>query len=82
MKGLVMRVLNERLAGRELDLTDGIKVFDDRGWAQALPDPDEPLIHLYAEGATEDESEALVAELRGIVEEIEQGQGEPAAART
>jgi mannose-1-phosphate guanylyltransferase/phosphomannomutase len=82
MKGLVMRVLNERLAGREVDLTDGIKVFDDRGWSQALPDPDEPLIHLYAEGATQDESEALVAELRGIVEEIEQGQGEPAAART
>jgi mannose-1-phosphate guanylyltransferase/phosphomannomutase len=77
-----MRVLNERLAGREVDLTDGIKVFDDRGWSQALPDPDEPLIHLYAEGATQDESEALVAELRGIVEEIEQGQGEPAAART
>jgi mannose-1-phosphate guanylyltransferase/phosphomannomutase len=82
MKGLVMRVLNERLAGRELDLTDGIKVFDERGWAQALPDPDEPLIHLYAEGGSQDESEALVAELRGIVEEIEQGQGEPAAART
>ena len=32
LKGLVMRVLNERLAGRELDLTDGIKVFDERGW--------------------------------------------------
>src|SRR5579862_4205843 len=31
LKGLVMRVLNERLAGRELDLTDGIKAFDDRG---------------------------------------------------
>jgi mannose-1-phosphate guanylyltransferase/phosphomannomutase len=82
MKGLVMRVLNERLSGGELDLTDGIKVFEDRGWAQALPDPDEPLIHLYAEGATKEESEALLAELRGIVEEIEQGQGEPAAART
>ena len=52
LKGLVMRVLNERLAGRDLDLTDGIKLFDERGWAQVLPDPDEPLIHLYAEGET------------------------------
>jgi mannose-1-phosphate guanylyltransferase/phosphomannomutase len=77
-----MRILNERLAGRDLDLTDGIKVFEDRGWAQVLPDPDEPLIHLYAEGATADDSEALVAELRGIVEEIEQGQGDLAGART
>jgi mannose-1-phosphate guanylyltransferase/phosphomannomutase len=82
MKGLVMRVLNERLAGRELDLTDGIKVFEERGWSQALPDPDEPLIHLYAEGETREDSEALLDELREIVEEIEQGQGEPAAART
>jgi mannose-1-phosphate guanylyltransferase/phosphomannomutase len=82
MKGVVMRVLNERLAGRELDLTDGIKVFEERGWAQVLPDPDEPLIHLYAEGETQEESEALVADLRAVVEEIEQGQGEPAPART
>jgi mannose-1-phosphate guanylyltransferase/phosphomannomutase len=72
-KGLVMRVLNERLAGRYLDLTDGIKVFDERGWSQVLPDPDEPLIHLYAEGATDEASEELVGELQGLVEEIEAG---------
>jgi len=80
MKGLVMRVLNERLAGRELDLTDGIKVFDERGWASVLPDPDEPVIHLYAEGETPELSTELADELRGVIEEIEQG--EQAAART
>ena len=69
-----MRVLNERLAGRELDLTDGIKVFDERGWAQVLPDPDEPLIHIYAEGETTRTSEELERELRALVEEIEQGE--------
>jgi len=80
LKGLVMRVLNERLAGRELDLTDGIKVFDERGWSQALPDPDEPLIHLYAEGETAEASEELARELRTLVEEIEHGEAavEPA----
>jgi phosphomannomutase len=45
-----------------------------------LPDPDEPVIHLYAEGATAESSEELADELRRIVEEIEQG--EEAAART
>jgi mannose-1-phosphate guanylyltransferase/phosphomannomutase len=80
MKGLVMRVLNERFAGRDVDLTDGIKVFEARGWAQALPDPDEPFIHLYAEGDTVESSEELASELRTIVEEIEQG--EAAQART
>jgi mannose-1-phosphate guanylyltransferase/phosphomannomutase len=80
LKGLVMRVLNERLAGRDLDLTDGIKVFGERGWAQVLPDPDEPLLHLYAEGSTVEASEELASELRDMVEEIQQG--EAAAART
>jgi mannose-1-phosphate guanylyltransferase/phosphomannomutase len=78
MKGLVMRLLNERFAGRDVDLTDGIKVFEERGWAQALPDPDEPLIHLYAEGETSEASEELADELRRIVEEIEQGETAPA----
>jgi mannose-1-phosphate guanylyltransferase/phosphomannomutase len=80
LKGLVMRVLNERLAGRELDLTDGIKLFDERGWAQVLPDPDEPVIHLYAEGETREQSDALAREMRALVNEIEQG--EAAATRT
>jgi mannose-1-phosphate guanylyltransferase/phosphomannomutase len=80
LKGLVMRVLNERLAGRHLDLTDGIKAFDERGWAQVLPDPDEPLLHLYAEGETVEASEELIDELRRMVDEI--AQGEAAAART
>ncbi len=71
LKGLVMRVLNERLAGRNLDLTDGIKVIDERGWAQALPDPDEPLVHVYAEGETRAASESLAAELRALIEEIQ-----------
>ena len=70
LKGLVMRVLTERLKDRRLDLTDGVKVFDDRGWAQVLPDPDEPLLHLYAEGRTEAESQALADEFRQLVEEI------------
>ena len=50
LKGTVMRVLTERLRDRDVDLLDGIKVFDERGWAQVLPDPDEPLVHIYAEG--------------------------------
>jgi len=73
MKGVVMRVLNEKLADRRLDLLDGIKVFDERGWMQALPDPDEPLLHIYAEGRDEEETAALEAELRGLVDEILQG---------
>jgi mannose-1-phosphate guanylyltransferase/phosphomannomutase len=70
LKGTVMRVLNERFADRDVDLRDGIKVFDERGWVQVLPDPDEPLVHLYAEGATPEASEELEAEIQDIVGEV------------
>jgi mannose-1-phosphate guanylyltransferase/phosphomannomutase len=76
-----MRVLTERFRDREVDLLDGIKIFDERGWAQLLPDPDEPLVHIYAEGATEEASAELEAELRGMVEEIMESEGATAAAR-
>jgi mannose-1-phosphate guanylyltransferase/phosphomannomutase len=80
LKGLVMRVLAERAQGREVDTLDGIKVFDDRGWTQVLPDPDEPVVHLYAEGESEEASEELLAELQELVEEIMAG--EEAAVRS
>jgi mannose-1-phosphate guanylyltransferase / phosphomannomutase len=70
LKGLVMRVLAERLKGRELDLVDGVKLFTDRGWVQVLPDPDEPILHIYAEGETEADSAELEEELRTLVEEV------------
>jgi mannose-1-phosphate guanylyltransferase/phosphomannomutase len=78
LKGTVMRVLNERFADRDVDVTDGIKVFEERGWGGVLPDPDEPVIHVYAEGETRESSEELAAELSDLVEEIQQGSAAPA----
>jgi mannose-1-phosphate guanylyltransferase / phosphomannomutase len=75
MKGTVMRVVTEQLKGRELDLLDGIKVFDERGWAQVLPDPDEPLVHVFAEGDANGTSEELAAELRELVEGVLEQEG-------
>lgn len=69
-KGTVMRVLTEQLRHHEVDLTDGIKVFDDRGWAQVLPDPDEPLVHLYAEGNSEHETAELETEYVSLIEAV------------
>src|SRR5205823_11563859 len=59
LKGTVMRVLNERYANGNVDLRDGIKIFEERGWTQVLPDPDEPILHLYAEGGSNEQSEEL-----------------------
>jgi mannose-1-phosphate guanylyltransferase/phosphomannomutase len=69
-KGTVMRVLTERMKGKKVDTLDGIKVFEKRGWAQVLPDPDEPLVHVYAEGKTPADGESLEAEFLALVEEV------------
>ncbi|MBW3573297.1 MAG: hypothetical protein KY450_00315, partial [Actinobacteria bacterium] len=51
-KGAVMRALVEDVR-RPLVLLDGVKVLFDDGWVLALPDPEEPLTHLWAEAHTD-----------------------------
>jgi mannose-1-phosphate guanylyltransferase/phosphomannomutase len=70
LKGTVMRLLIEALKGMETDHTDGIKVFEDGGWVQLLPDPDEPVFDIYAEGTSREESERLEAKYRDMLAEI------------
>ena len=55
--------LMEQLAdeGAELVLVDGIKVVSDEGWALVVPDPTDPVTHVWAEGSDLASSEALVA---------------------
>ncbi len=57
-KGLVMRSLVE-MAGRDVVLVDGVKVMHDDGWVLALPDPEEPVTHVWAEGNTDADSRRL-----------------------
>jgi mannose-1-phosphate guanylyltransferase / phosphomannomutase len=82
LKGTVMRVLNERYASAHVDLLDGIKVFEERGWFQVLPDPDEPVVHLYAEGHNPEQTEELERELRSFLESVIEGEEIEASAGT
>ena len=34
-------------------LVDGVKVMHDDGWVLALPDPEEPVTHVWAEAGTD-----------------------------
>lgn len=60
-KGLVMRSLVES-SGRQLVLVDGVKVMHDNGWALVLPDPQEPLTHVWSEAASDAEARRLAQE--------------------
>jgi mannose-1-phosphate guanylyltransferase/phosphomannomutase len=74
-----MRVLNERYADGDVDLLDGIKVFEERGWTLVLPDPDEPVLHLYAEGMSVEASGDLADELAAVIESVVEGEETGAA---
>ena len=59
---MVMRTLVEMSKDREVQLIDGVKVRHDDGWALALPDPEEPVTHIWAEAATDADAKALAKE--------------------
>ncbi|HEV2071703.1 MAG TPA: hypothetical protein VGR26_18105, partial [Acidimicrobiales bacterium] len=56
-KGAVMRTLVEQTVG-EVVLIDGVKVLHDDGWALALPDPDDPSTHVWAEAESDEAARA------------------------
>ena len=58
-KGTVMRSLVET-ADATLLLVDGVKaLYGDGRWALAVPDPDEPLTHVWAEASTAADARSL-----------------------
>lgn len=61
-KGMVMRSLVEMSKDREVQLIDGVKVRHEGGWALALPDPEEPITHVWAEAETDADARALAKE--------------------
>jgi mannose-1-phosphate guanylyltransferase/phosphomannomutase len=69
-KGLVMRTLVENLKDRELILVDGVKVLEDHGWALVLPDPEQPVTHVWAEGSDDRAASTRADEYALLVREL------------
>jgi len=61
-KGTVMRHLLETHQGDGVDSTDGIKISWDDGsrWVLVLPDQEEPVLHLVAEGDGDADTRAIL----------------------
>ena len=70
LKGLAMRELSERVKDIRVEQADGIRVEEDGAWAQLVPDPDEPLFHIYAEGGDGNESAELAQRYRALLDEV------------
>ena len=61
-KGTVMRTLVEQSKDREVELVDGVKVRHGSGWALALPDPQDPVTHVWAEATSDGDARRLAQE--------------------
>jgi mannose-1-phosphate guanylyltransferase/phosphomannomutase len=58
-KGTVMREVMEQSTGDRTELLDGVKIYHRDDWVLVLPDPSQPLVHVWAEAATEAKARAL-----------------------
>lgn len=75
-KGTVMRVLVESGREADLELLDGVKIRAGHGWVLVLPDPVEPMIHLYADGRSAIEAERLIEEYSSAIRTMAVGREE------
>jgi mannose-1-phosphate guanylyltransferase/phosphomannomutase len=64
-KGKVMRFLIEATAAQNPVLVDGVKIRRGDTWVALIPDPVQPIMHIYSEPAAE--AAGLVAEYREVV---------------
>jgi mannose-1-phosphate guanylyltransferase/phosphomannomutase len=47
---------------RRVDLLDGIKIFGNDDWVLVLPDANEPVVHIFAEAQTPEQTRSLVGQ--------------------
>jgi mannose-1-phosphate guanylyltransferase/phosphomannomutase len=69
-KGTVMRVLVEQNKHGKTEMIDGVKVFVEGGWALVLPDPVDPVVHLYADAASAMQADQLIEDYAGMIRKL------------
>lgn len=68
-KGGVMRSLVENATG-ELALIDGVKEMSDGGWVLVLPDPEDPISHIWAEAESDSDARRLAQDYAGRIRKL------------
>ena len=69
-KGVVMREIMERAVGDRVELVDGVKVFHSEDWVLVLPDPEQPLVHVWAESDSDSKAHALAGTQARVVRSL------------
>jgi mannose-1-phosphate guanylyltransferase/phosphomannomutase len=68
-KGAVMRHVATAARGDRTVDTEGLKVFHGDDWALVVPDPEDPITHVWAEGRSLDASDRWADRYVGLVEQ-------------
>jgi mannose-1-phosphate guanylyltransferase / phosphomannomutase len=68
-KGRVMRHIATAARGDATDDTEGLKVFHGSEWALVMPDPEDPITHVWTEGRSPDAAEEWLERYVAMVRE-------------
>jgi len=62
-KGRIIREIAFGEDIKDIELIEGVKIKDSRGWAIVLPDNEKPVFNIYAEGYSQEMAQELSADL-------------------
>jgi mannose-1-phosphate guanylyltransferase/phosphomannomutase len=65
-----MRILVEQSKHGKTELIDGVKVFQNGGWALVLPDPVDPVVHLYADAPSAMQADQLIEDYTAMIRKL------------
>ncbi len=69
-KGRILREIIHLSRDKDLELFEGVKIKDKRGWALVLPDSERPVFNIYAEGSSEEYATEISADISEKVMEL------------
>ncbi|MDD4834662.1 MAG: nucleotidyl transferase, partial [Lutispora sp.] len=69
-KGRIIREIAFEVNSEDIELIEGVKINDSRGWALLLPDNEKPIFNIYTEGYTQEMAMELSADLSEKIAEL------------
>lgn len=69
-KGIVMRQIVEMAKNKKHEMIDGIKIHHRGGWGLLLPDPVEPVCHIYSEGQSQNQADNIALKYSRMIKKL------------
>lgn len=73
-KGRIIKEIIHQNRDNDIELFEGVKIKNDKGWALVLPDSERPVFNVYAEGFSEEYATELSTSLSQRVKELLENQ--------